>query len=75
MMRHRAAVANWLQAAFRVIQLIGTHAAGRGEALPARSPTGEVVATVASDAHRIGGMYDVSAPGSPAPSPRTSSSP
>jgi ABC-type multidrug transport system fused ATPase/permease subunit len=61
MMRHRAAVANWLQAAFRVIQLIGDHAASSGEALPRQIATGEVVATVASDAHRIGGTYDVSA--------------
>jgi ABC-type multidrug transport system fused ATPase/permease subunit len=61
MMRHRAAVANWLQAAFRMIQLLGTHAARTGEALPNQIPTGEVVATVASDAQRIGGMYDVSA--------------
>lgn len=61
MMRHRAAVANWMQAAFRMIQLLGTHAARTGEALPRRIPTGEVVATVASDAQRIGGMYDVTA--------------
>jgi ABC-type multidrug transport system fused ATPase/permease subunit len=60
-MRHRAAVANWLQAAFRMIQLLGDHAARSGEALPRQIATGEVVATVASDAHRIGGMYDVSA--------------
>ena len=33
-MRHRAAVANWLQAAFRMIQLLGEHAARTGEALP-----------------------------------------
>jgi ABC-type multidrug transport system fused ATPase/permease subunit len=61
MMRHRAAVANWLQASFRMIQLIGDHAASSGEALPRQIATGEVVATVASDAHRIGGTYDVSA--------------
>jgi ABC-type bacteriocin/lantibiotic exporter with double-glycine peptidase domain len=61
LMRHRAAVANWLQASFRIIQLLGNHAAHTGEALPRQIATGEVVATVASDAHRIGGMYDVSA--------------
>jgi ABC-type multidrug transport system fused ATPase/permease subunit len=60
-MRHRAAVANWMKAAYRVIQLIGDHAAASGEALPRQIATGEVVATVASDAHRVGGMYDVSA--------------
>jgi ABC-type multidrug transport system fused ATPase/permease subunit len=58
-MRHRAAVANWLQAAFRMIQLLGEHAARTGEALPRQIATGEVVATVASDAQRVGGMYDV----------------
>jgi ABC-type multidrug transport system fused ATPase/permease subunit len=61
MMRHRAAVANWLQASFRMIQLLGDHAASSGEALPRQIATGEVVATVASDAHRIGGAYDTSA--------------
>jgi len=58
-MRHRAAVANWLQAAFRMIQLLGDHTATTGSALPQQVPTGEVVATVASDAQRVGGMYDV----------------
>src|SRR6185437_14709079 len=29
-MRHRAAVANWLQAAFRMIQLLGRHTANVG---------------------------------------------
>jgi ABC-type multidrug transport system fused ATPase/permease subunit len=58
-MRHRAAVANWLQAAFRMIQLLGEHAAWTGEALPRQIATGEIVATVASDAQRVGGMYDV----------------
>jgi ABC-type multidrug transport system fused ATPase/permease subunit len=59
LMRHRAAVANWMQAAFRIIQLLSNHAARTGDALPRRIATGEIVATVASDAHRIGGMYDV----------------
>ncbi len=73
-MRHRAAVANWLQAAFRMIQLLGDHAAGTGAAPPQQVPTGEVVATVASDAQRVGGMYDVLARFAGASS-RTSSSP
>jgi ABC-type multidrug transport system fused ATPase/permease subunit len=58
-MRHRAAVANWMQAAFRMIQLLGDHTAGTGAALPQQIPTGEVVATVASDAQRVGSVYDV----------------
>ena len=60
-MRHRYAVENWLRAAFRCMQLIGYKAADTGEALPRRMPTGEVVATVASDSMRLGGLYDVSA--------------
>jgi len=61
LLRHRAAVANWLQASFRVVQLIGHHTAQTGEALPRTVPTGEVVSTVSNDAMRLGGAYDVSA--------------
>ena len=60
-MRHKFAVENWLRASFRCVQLIGYKAADTGEALPRRMPTGEVVATVASDSMRLGGLYDVSA--------------
>ena len=60
-MRHRFAVENWLRSSFRCMQLIGYKAADTGEALPRRMPTGEVVATVASDSMRLGGLYDVSA--------------
>ncbi|TQN48916.1 ABC-type multidrug transport system fused ATPase/permease subunit [Humibacillus xanthopallidus] len=59
--RHKYAVANWLQGAFRSAQLIGHHAADTGEALTRTVPTGDVVATVSSDAMRIGGLYDVTA--------------
>ncbi|MEO6143623.1 MAG: ABC transporter ATP-binding protein, partial [Dermatophilaceae bacterium] len=55
-MRHRFAVENWLRASFRCMQLIGYKAADTGEALPRRMPTGEVVATVASDSMRLGGL-------------------
>ncbi|GAA2496385.1 ABC transporter ATP-binding protein [Terrabacter carboxydivorans] len=60
-MRHRYAVANWMQGAFRSAQLIGHKAADTGEALSRTVPTGDVVATVSSDAMRIGGLYDVTA--------------
>ena len=60
-LRHRAAVSNWLQASFRAAQLIGHHTARTGEALPRTVPTGEVVSTVSNDAMRLGGAYDVSA--------------
>lgn len=57
-MRHRFAVENWLRAAFRAIQLVGWHAATTGAALPRTMPTGQVVATVASDSMRLGASYD-----------------
>src|ERR1019366_6497742 len=60
-MRHRYAVTNWLVASYRSIQLLGRHAAQTGPALPASIPSGDVVTTVASDAIRVGGMFDVSA--------------
>ncbi|GAB3067569.1 ABC transporter ATP-binding protein [Intrasporangium mesophilum] len=57
--RHKYAVANWLQGAFRSAQLVGHKSADTGEALTRTVPTGDVVATVSSDAMRIGGLYDV----------------
>lgn len=60
-MRHRTAVSNWLQASFRVAQLLGYKAADTGEALPRSVPTGEVVSTVTNDAMRLGGAYDITA--------------
>ncbi len=59
--RHWFAVQNWLQSSFRAVQLVGWKAADTGAALPRTVPTGEVVATVANDAMRLGGLYDVSA--------------
>ena len=61
-LRHRFAVTNWLAAAFRGMQLVGYKTADTGQALPRTMPTGEVVATVASDAMRVGGLYDVMRP-------------
>jgi ABC-type multidrug transport system fused ATPase/permease subunit len=58
-MRHRFAVTNWLTATFRTIQLVGHHAADTGPALPASIPSGDVVNTVAADAGRVGGIFDV----------------
>ena len=59
MLRHKYAVLNWMQGAFRSAQLIGHQAADTGEALTRAVPTGDVVATVSSDAMRVGGLYDV----------------
>jgi ABC-type multidrug transport system fused ATPase/permease subunit len=60
-MRHQFAVTNWLTATYRTIQLVGRKAADAGPALPAKIPSGDVVNTVAADAMRVGGMFDVSA--------------
>lgn len=60
-LRHRAAVSNWMQAAYRCSQLIGYKVTRSGDALPQKFSTGEVVSTAASDAMRIGEIYDVSA--------------
>lgn len=58
-LRHRYAVLNWLQAAFRCIQLVGEHATVTGEALPRAMPTGQVVASAATDATRFAQSFDV----------------
>jgi ABC-type multidrug transport system fused ATPase/permease subunit len=60
-MRHRFAVSNWLQASFRMAQVVGHHAAVSGPALRGRLTTGEVVATVSNDAMRAGGAFDITA--------------
>ncbi|ALE04432.1 multidrug ABC transporter permease (plasmid) [Arthrobacter sp. ERGS1:01] len=60
-LRHRSAVSNWMQAAYRSAQLIGHKVTRSGDALPQKFSTGEVVSTSASDAMRIGEIYDVSA--------------
>jgi len=58
---HRLDIENWLRAAFATSQLIGHHVTRTGDAVTAELPTGEVVATVASDALRIGEVYAVAA--------------
>lgn len=60
-LRHKYSVINWMKGSFRSAQLIGHKAADTGEALTRTVPTGDVVATVASDAMRIGGLYDLAA--------------
>ncbi len=58
-MRHRYAVQNWLQASFRLAQVVSHHAAHSGDAVRAQLSTGEVVATVSNDALRAGGAFDI----------------
>ena len=60
-LRHRIAVANWLQASYRLIQVVAHHAARTGAAVRGRLTTGEVVATVSNDALRAGGAFDITA--------------
>ena len=60
-MRHRYAVFNWLQASYRLIQVVAHHAARSGPALRNELSTGEVVATVSNDAIRAGGAFDITA--------------
>src|SRR3954462_1936538 len=60
-MRHRFAVSNWLQASFRMAQVVGHHAARSGPAVRSRLSTGEVVATVSNDAMRAGAAFDITA--------------
>jgi ABC-type multidrug transport system fused ATPase/permease subunit len=60
-MRHRFAVFNWLQASFRMAQVVAHHASRAGPAVRGRLSTGEVVATVSNDAMRAGGAFDITA--------------
>src|ERR687895_147191 len=60
-MRHRFAVFNWLQASFRLAQVVSHHSARSGPAVRGRLSTGEVVATVSNDAMRAGGAFDITA--------------
>ena len=60
-LRHRAAVANWLYSAFRTMQVVTRHIARTGPAVSHTMPTGEVVATVSSDASHIGHAFEVTA--------------
>jgi ABC-type multidrug transport system fused ATPase/permease subunit len=58
-LRHQFAVTNWMNAAYRTVQVIGHHIAKTGTAVTDAIPAGDVVNTVASDAMRIGGAYDI----------------
>ena len=60
-MRHRCAVSNWLQSAYRTIQVVVRHAGHLGSALPRRVATGEVVSVGTNDVEQIGGTLDTSA--------------
>lgn len=54
---HRLDVLSWLRSALTISKLIGVKVAGSGDAISKELPTGEVVSSVTSDAHRIGDLY------------------
>ena len=58
-LRHQLAVTNWMTATYRTIQLIGRQITTVGPALNDSVSSGDVVSTVAADAMRIGGAFDV----------------
>lgn len=60
-LRHQLAVTNWMQSAYRTVQVIGRHVALHGSAVGEEVTSGDVVNTVAADAMRIGGAFDVMA--------------
>jgi ABC-type multidrug transport system fused ATPase/permease subunit len=60
-LRHQLAVTNWMSASYRTVQVIGQHISTTGTALTDAIPAGDVVNTVAADAMRIGGAFDVMA--------------
>jgi ABC-type multidrug transport system fused ATPase/permease subunit len=58
-LRHRVAMANWMQAALRTQQLVAHRVADHGEAVASGTTTGEVVESVSEDATRIADPFDV----------------
>jgi ABC-type multidrug transport system fused ATPase/permease subunit len=54
---HRYDVQNWLRAAFAISQLVGDKITRSGDAVTENIPTGEVVATVATDSGRVAEFY------------------
>ena len=57
--RHRFAVANWLIAAYRTVQVVSHHAVRLGATLPRRVATGEVVSIGSSDLAHVGNSIEV----------------
>lgn len=54
---HTVDVAGWLRACLGTIHLLARKVTGTGDSLRREVPTGEVIATVASDSPRIGEVY------------------
>ena len=63
-LRHRRVVANFLDAAYRIIQLISAHAVRLGNTLARLLSTGEVISVGTADVEAVGGAIDVTGRGS-----------
>ncbi|MDX6307758.1 MAG: hypothetical protein QOI06_804 [Nocardioidaceae bacterium] len=57
--RHRFAVANWLIAAYRTVQVLARHTVRLGATLPRQVSTGEVVSIASSDLAQVGNAIEV----------------
>jgi ABC-type multidrug transport system fused ATPase/permease subunit len=57
--RHRFAVANWLTAAYRTVQVVSRHAVRLGATLPRRISTGEVVSIGSTDLNHVGNAIEI----------------
>ena len=58
-LRHWFAVANWLTAAYRTVQVVSRHAVRLGATLPRQVATGEVVSIGSSDLAHVGNSIEV----------------
>ena len=63
-LRHRRVVANFLDAAYRIIQLISAHAAMLGNTLARLLSTGEVISVGTADVEAVGGAIEMTGRGS-----------
>ncbi len=54
---HRFEVLSWLRAALTTSRLLGRAVNHSGDVIRTELPTGEVVSSIASDAHRVGDLY------------------
>jgi ABC-type multidrug transport system fused ATPase/permease subunit len=63
-LRHRRVVANFLDAAYRIIQLISAHAVTLGNTLARLLSTGEVISVGTADVEAVGGAIEVTGRGS-----------
>lgn len=61
--RHRFAVANWLIAAYRTVQVVTRHAVRLGATLPRQVSTGEVVSIGSTDLSHVGNAIEVAGRG------------